>query len=50
MSPAAETYEAFALRYATLHGRRASELYLRYSNYGVEDRLLDMACYFWVAS
>ena len=43
-----EHHEVFALRYATMHGRRASELYVSYQAYGIEDRLLDMACYFWL--
>jgi len=48
MTDPIERHEVFALRYATMHGRRASELYVAYRAYGIEDRLLDMACYFWV--
>jgi glyoxylase-like metal-dependent hydrolase (beta-lactamase superfamily II) len=40
--------EVFALHYATMYGRRASELYINYQAYEIEDRLLDMACYFWL--
>jgi glyoxylase-like metal-dependent hydrolase (beta-lactamase superfamily II) len=40
--------EVYALRYATMYGRKASEIYFRYDLYGLEDRTLDMACYFWM--
>jgi hypothetical protein len=48
MSSAADTYEVYALRYATMRGRRASEVFFRYQLYGVEDRPLGMDCYFWL--
>jgi glyoxylase-like metal-dependent hydrolase (beta-lactamase superfamily II) len=48
MADPIEHHEVFALHYATMYGRRASELYVGYEAYGIEDRFLDMACYFWV--
>jgi glyoxylase-like metal-dependent hydrolase (beta-lactamase superfamily II) len=48
MSSAADTYEVYALRYAAMRGRRASEVFFRYQLYGVEDRPLGMDCYFWL--
>jgi glyoxylase-like metal-dependent hydrolase (beta-lactamase superfamily II) len=44
----ADGYEVYALRYALMRDRRASELYAHYHSYGLEDRSLDMACYFWL--
>jgi len=43
-----EEYEVYALRYASMGGRRASEVFLRYPLHGVEDRPLRMDCYFWL--
>jgi glyoxylase-like metal-dependent hydrolase (beta-lactamase superfamily II) len=40
--------EVFALRYATMRGRKASEVYHRYDLLDLEDRVLDMDCYFWL--
>ena len=40
-------YEIYAIRYAKLHSHR-SELYYRYSSYGVPDAEVEMAYYFWV--
>lgn len=40
--------EVLALRYATMRGRKASEVYHRYDLLDLEDRELDMDCYFWV--
>jgi len=40
--------EVLALRYATMRGRRASEVYYRYDLLGLEDRSLQMDCYFWL--
>jgi glyoxylase-like metal-dependent hydrolase (beta-lactamase superfamily II) len=44
----AGTHEVYALRYASMHGRRASEVFLRYPSHAAEDRPLGMDCYFWV--
>jgi glyoxylase-like metal-dependent hydrolase (beta-lactamase superfamily II) len=41
-------YEVYALRYATLTNRRASDVYLNYETYGLRDRTLSMECYFWL--
>jgi glyoxylase-like metal-dependent hydrolase (beta-lactamase superfamily II) len=38
----------YALRYASMRGRRASEIFLRYPHHGVEDRPLGTECYFWL--
>jgi glyoxylase-like metal-dependent hydrolase (beta-lactamase superfamily II) len=43
-----EVAEVYALRYATMRGRRASEIFLRYPGPGVADRPLAMDCYFWL--
>jgi glyoxylase-like metal-dependent hydrolase (beta-lactamase superfamily II) len=40
--------EVLALRYATMRGRKASEVYHRYDLLDIEDRVLDMDCYFWL--
>jgi glyoxylase-like metal-dependent hydrolase (beta-lactamase superfamily II) len=40
--------EVSALRYATMRGRRASELYHQYDRLGLEDRSMEMDCYFWL--
>lgn len=40
--------EVLALRYATMRGRRASEVYHEYDLLGLEDRSMDMDCYFWL--
>ena len=40
--------EVYALRYASMRGRRAGELFLRHPSDGVDDRLLEMDCYFWL--
>jgi glyoxylase-like metal-dependent hydrolase (beta-lactamase superfamily II) len=48
MADAVETHEVYALRYASMRGRRASELFFRYQLYGVADRPLGMECYFWL--
>jgi len=52
-APAAEpgttqVHEVYALRYASMHGRRASEVFLHYPPPGTEDRPVGMDCYFWV--
>jgi len=43
-----ETHEVYALRYASMRGRRTSEIFLRYPLHGVEDRPIGMDCYFWL--
>jgi glyoxylase-like metal-dependent hydrolase (beta-lactamase superfamily II) len=40
--------EVYALRYASMRGRSAQEVFLRYPRNGVEDRPLPMDCYFWL--
>jgi len=42
------TSEAYAIRYATMRGRRASDIFLRDPMRGTDDRLLTMDCYFWL--
>lgn len=42
------THEMYALRYASMHGRRTSEVFLRQPAQPAEDRPLGMDCYFWV--
>jgi glyoxylase-like metal-dependent hydrolase (beta-lactamase superfamily II) len=48
ISHSIDTREVYALSYASMRGRRASELYFRYQLYGVEDRAVAMGCYFWL--
>jgi len=42
------TIEVYALRYASMRGRRASEIFLRNPSRGVDERLMTMDCYFWL--
>ena len=44
--PAGDSYEVYALRHAAFHDLPASRLFAAYG--GFEERLLEMACYFWV--
>lgn len=40
--------QVYALRYASMRGRRASEMFLRDPSRPVDDRLMTMDCYFWL--
>lgn len=42
------TTEVYALRYASMRGRRASDTFLRDPSTEADDRLMTMDCYFWV--
>jgi glyoxylase-like metal-dependent hydrolase (beta-lactamase superfamily II) len=42
------TTEVYALRYASMRGRRASEMFLPDPSRETDDRLMRMDCYFWV--
>ena len=44
------TPEVYALRYASMTGRRASELFVPHSGHDAKDRLIGMYCYFWLIS
>jgi glyoxylase-like metal-dependent hydrolase (beta-lactamase superfamily II) len=42
------SYEVYALRYATLRNRRARDVFIGGELPEQDDRVLDMACYFWL--
>jgi glyoxylase-like metal-dependent hydrolase (beta-lactamase superfamily II) len=48
VSPTADRYEVYALHFATLRARPASQLFTHYELYGLGDRALAMNCYLWL--